>query len=50
MKILVLSDSHGNVSNMLWAVERESPRTIRHLGAGWRDGERLHDEGPNIEF
>ena len=50
MKILVLSDSHGNVSNMLRAVERESPRIILHLGDCWRDGERLHDDCPDIEF
>ena len=50
MKILVLSDSHGNVSNMLRAVERESPRMILHLGDCWRDGERLHDDCPDIEF
>lgn len=50
MKILVLSDSHGNVSNMLRAVERECPRMILHLGDCWRDGERLHDAFPDIEF
>ena len=50
MKILVLSDSHGNVSNMLQAVEREAPRMILHLGDCWRDGERLHDACPGIEF
>ena len=50
MKILVFSDSHGNVSNMLRAVEREAPRMILHLGDCWRDGERLHDAFPAIEF
>ena len=50
MKILVFSDSHGNVSNMLRAVEREMPRMILHLGDCWRDGERLHDAFPAIEF
>lgn len=50
MKILVLSDSHGSLSNMLRAVERESPRMILHLGDCWRDGERLHDAFPDIEF
>lgn len=48
MKILVLSDSHGNVSNMLRAVERECPRMILHLGDCWRDGERLRDRFPSI--
>lgn len=48
MKILVLSDSHGNISNMLQAAERESPRLILHLGDCWRDGERLHDRLPEL--
>lgn len=50
MKILVLSDSHGNISNMLQAVEREAPRMIFHLGDCWRDGERLHDRYPDLPF
>lgn len=41
MKVLVLSDSHGNISNMLQAFEREQPRLVLHLGDCWRDGERL---------
>ena len=50
MKILVLSDSHGNIDNMAQAVERESPHMILHLGDCWRDGERLHDLFPEIPF
>lgn len=50
MKVLVLSDSHGNLSNMIRAVERESPRMILHLGDCWRDGERLHDRFPELPF
>ena len=50
MKILVLSDSPGNIDNMLRAVERESPRAIFHLGDCWRDGQRLHDRFPEIPF
>lgn len=50
MKILVLSDSHGNISNMLRAVERESPRMIFHLGDCWRDGERLHARFQDLPF
>lgn len=50
MKILVLSDSHGNLENMIWAVEKESPRMIFHLGDCWRDGERLHDRFSEIPF
>lgn len=41
MNILVLSDSHGNISNMEEAVEREKPDMILHLGDCWRDAERL---------
>ena len=48
MKILVLSDSHGNVSNMLEAVEREAPNRILHLGDCWRDAEKLLDLFPAI--
>lgn len=50
MKILVLSDSHGNIVNMIRAVERESPGMIFHLGDCWRDGERLHGRFPRIPF
>lgn len=50
MKILVLSDSHGNVENMVRAVESESPRMILHLGDCWRDAEHLRDRFPDIEF
>ena len=50
MKILVLSDSHGNLENMILAVEKETPRMILHLGDCWRDGERLHEHFPDIPF
>ena len=50
MKVLVLSDSHGNISNMIQAVEREAPRMILHLGDCWRDGERLHGRFPDLPF
>ena len=48
MKILILSDSHGNLSNMEKAVEQSSPRMIFHLGDCWRDAEKLHDRFPDI--
>ena len=48
MKILVLSDSHGNLTNMELAVERTNPSLIFHLGDCWRDGERLHEQFPDI--
>ena len=50
MKVLVLSDSHGNIANMIRAVEQEAPRMIFHLGDCWRDGERLHDRYPDLPF
>ena len=50
MKILVLSDSHGDLSNMERAVEQSAPRMIVHLGDLWRDGERLHSRFPDIPF
>ena len=46
MNILVLSDSHGNLSNMEEAVERERPQLILHLGDCWRDAERLAERYP----
>ena len=48
MKLLVLSDSHGNVRNMAEAVECTAPRMILHLGDCWRDAEQLHDLYPDI--
>lgn len=48
MNILVLSDSHGNISNMEEAVEREKPDMILHLGDCWRDAERLAERYPDI--
>ena len=48
MKILVLSDSHGNLTNMTEAVTRSMPRMIFHLGDCWRDAEKLHDLFPDI--
>lgn len=48
MRLLVLSDSHGNLFNMVCAVEQTSPRMILHLGDCWRDGERLHDLFPDV--
>lgn len=50
MKILVLSDSHGNLANMVRAVDISAPRMILHLGDCWRDGERLHALFPDIPF
>ena len=37
MTVLVLSDSHGNVDNMIRAVERVQPHRVLHLGDCQRD-------------
>lgn len=41
MKWLVFSDSHGELSYMKAAIEREKPDRILHLGDVIRDAERL---------
>ena len=43
MTILVLSDSHGCISNMELAVEKTSPDMIFHLGDCWADAEALQE-------
>ena len=48
MKILVLSDSHGNVQNMRTCVEMLQPRHILHLGDCIRDAEDLRSLFPDI--
>ncbi len=48
MKILVLSDSHGNVQNMCTCVEMLHPRHILHLGDCIRDAEELRRLFPDI--
>ena len=48
MKILVFSDSHGNVDYMRRAVELEQPDHILHLGDVVPDAEKLHLEYPRI--
>lgn len=46
MRILILSDSHGDVTSMQRAVERTKPDQIVHLGDCWRDGEELKKRFP----
>lgn len=48
MKILVLSDSHGNIHNMARCVEMVQPRHILHLGDCIRDAEALQELFPQI--
>ncbi len=47
-RILVLSDSHGNVNNMVIAVRNEKPDMIIHLGDCWADAEQLLKKFPEI--
>lgn len=48
MKILVLSDSHGQFSAMEDAIRREKPDYIFHLGDHQRDARKLEQRYPNI--
>ena len=48
MKILIFSDSHGNVANMEDVVRLESPDRILHLGDLARDAEDLAAKFPHI--
>jgi len=48
MTILVLSDSHGCISNMELAVEKTAPDMIFHLGDCWTDAEALRELYPHI--
>ena len=48
MKLLILSDSHGNLANMVAAVEKEQPDMVLHLGDCWRDAQELHYAYPAL--
>ena len=48
MKLLIFSDSHGNVANMEDIVRLESPDRILHLGDLARDAEALAAKFPHI--
>lgn len=48
IKLLILSDSHGEVGVMLDIVEKERPDEIIHLGDCWRDAEKLSCVYPEI--
>ena len=47
-RVLVLSDSHGNVNNMVHAVKETDPDMIIHLGDCWTDAVRLKKKFPEI--
>lgn len=48
MKLLIFSDSHGNVANMEDVTRLESPDRILHLGDLARDAEALAEKFPKI--
>jgi len=48
MRILVMSDSHGNTGAMLKAVVRESPDMILHLGDHDKDCAVIEEDHPEI--
>ncbi len=48
IKLLILSDSHGEVADMIDLVEREKPDEIIHLGDNRRDAENLLWTYPDI--
>ncbi|MBE6970810.1 MAG: YfcE family phosphodiesterase [Ruminococcaceae bacterium] len=50
MKILVLSDSHGNVNNMVHCVEMVQPQHVLHLGDCIRDAEELQRLFPDLSM
>lgn len=50
MKILILSDSHGDVHTMCDVVEKEKPDMIIHLGDSIADAEKLNDKYPEIQM
>ena len=49
-RVLVLSDSHGNVNNMILAVRREMPEMIIHLGDCISDAEQLKATYTDFSF
>ncbi|HOJ12216.1 MAG TPA: metallophosphoesterase, partial [Clostridiales bacterium] len=49
MKILVLSDTHGDIDNAREAIKKNNDiNLIIHLGDYFRDAQKLSDEFPNI--
>ena len=50
MKILVLSDSHGDISSMDRVVCREKPDHILHLGDYVRDAKALEKHGIPLSY
>ena len=50
MKIVIFSDSHGDVDTMCGVVEKEKPDMIIYLGDGIADAEQLNEKYPDIQM
>ena len=50
MKIMILSDSHGDAETMYHVVENEKPDMIIYLGDGIADAEQLGERYPSIKM
>lgn len=48
MKIIVFSDSHGDLSNMVNVIEREQPDRVFHLGDHLRDIQEIEWAYPDL--
>lgn len=48
MKILVFSDSHGRMGQMVEAMEAEHPQRVFFLGDNYRDGQILQEAYPEV--
>lgn len=49
-RILVLSDSHGDIENMVQAVSLSQPDMIFHLGDCWQDADKLRLHFPDMRI
>lgn len=49
-KLLILSDSHGNVNNMITAILESEPDMVIHLGDCETDVYRLEERFPDMHF
>lgn len=47
-RVLIMSDSHGKMNPMIYAIEKEKPDRIIHLGDGLREAEQLRRLYPDI--
>lgn len=50
LKIIVFSDSHGDLSNMANTIEKEQPDLMFHLGDHWRDAEEVEWAYPELKI